>query len=365
MNTLKDIFKINWYVIATTLMLAVCSEVLCGIMNYNLNPDGIYVRQFLSDLCFKGVALVGGVVFCYFLGGLLNHEASGIIAIINMFLTVVFSGIIFYGTQNYNIYRICLIISLLSLSFYYINKCLDSVMHTVFYYVMMTALAFFSTEEIEFFIVLTVAVVTFATKRIIVRSTFSLILNYVWSVLAVIAMICMLVEKMDNYLGILYIEGPRYHSEAALLSLEPFATAKYFSQIASAPSVYNLTKIFGYFGKCAGIAVCVVMALFTVSVFIKCFHTSGFPRSVDIVAAIAIAVRCFAGFFENFTIVSGLQVRIPIVSDDITGYLIIGILLGMMFAPRKRLNLMQGMFKGFLKTTEYNDDFEENDYVQH
>lgn len=357
MKTLKSVFRNSWYVIAATFLLVFCSEVLMGIMKYNTDFDNFYLYPYFGKLALRLFALVGGMCFTCFAGGIFNHKAAGIMALCSTALTVVFSGVPFYTQPNYDWYHIGIVFALLSLAFYYINNCIDSVVHTIFYYIMITALAAVSSDEIEFFIILLSAVVTFAVKRVIVRPNAALVINYVYSVAAIIAMVCMLVEKMDEYLGIKFVEGSRYYPEAALLTTEPFKTAKYFGEIADAPSAFNLAKIFGYYGQAAGTVMCIVIAFFAVSVFVSCFDAAGLSRSGDIIAAIFISVKCIAGFFENFSITNSSYVRIPILCDGISGYLVIGLLVGMLIIPRENLWYIRCLFNSSREEEEEYDDF--------
>ena len=70
-----------------------------------------------------------------------------------------------------------------------------------------------------------------------------------------------------------------------------------------------------------------------------------------------IGIRCIAGFFQNFSVISGYEIRIPILSEGIWGHLITGILLGYIFASRQRLFGMQDAVSSFFsKSTEKNSD---------
>ncbi len=354
MKTLAQSLKNNWYIIAATLLLVVSTELLMGIMKYNADFDSFYLRSFFCNLILRIVALVGGICFTYVAGGVFNYKASGIVAAISTVFTISFSGIIFDENPDYNYYHIWLTAALLSLSFYYTNNCVHSTKHTIFYYIMITALAVVSADEIEFFIVLSASLVLFVVNRISIKQKSSLAINYVFSVLAIIAMTCMVVSKMDEYFGIKFIEGSSIHPEAVLLTTEPFKTSRFFNEIADAPSAYNLTKIFGYYGYVAGTAMCVVIALFVSAVFARCFSATGSSKSVGIIAAVTIFVKCVAGFFVSFSIISSSYVRMPILSDGSVGYLAIGLLIGMLIAPPENLCFISNFLNGFIKPDEPN-----------
>ena len=359
MKTLRYVFKNNWYVIASAFLLFFCSEILMGIMKYNTGFDDFYLYPYLGKLALRFVALVGGMCFACFAGGIFNHKAAGIMAFFSTCFTVIFSGVPFNEPVDYVWYRIGFIVALLSLSFYFINSCINSTVHTILYYVMIAALAVVSVDENEFFIVLITAIVIFATKRMIVMPKAALAINYICSILAIIALVSALVSEMDDYLGILYVEGSSAHPEAVLLTTQPFKTSQFFGEISDASSVYNLAKIFGYYGSAVGKVMCIIIAMFAVSAFVKCFDASGFARSGDIVATIAIAVKCAAGFFENFAINTASYSRIPILCDRIEGYLIVGILVGMLVSPRENLWLVRNYFNSI---KEKDDEDESDDF---
>lgn len=349
MKTFKEVLKKNWYLIAAMLLLVVSTELLMGIMKYNAGFDSFYPRSFFGNLTLRIVALVGGIFVTYSAGGIFNHKASGVIAAISTVFTIFFSGIIFDENPDYNYYHIWITVALLSLSFYYTNNCTHSTKHTIFYYIMITALAVVSADEIEFFIVLLASLVLFAVNRISVKQKSSLAINYVFFVLTIIAMVCMAVSKMDEYLGIKFIEGSSIHPEAVLLTTEPFKTSRLFNEIADAPSAYNLTKIFGYYGYVAGTVMCVIIALFISAIIARCISATEPTKSVGTIAAVMIFVKCVAGFFVSFSIISSSYVRMPILSDGSVGYLVIGLLIGMLIAPSENLHFMHKYLNRFIE----------------
>lgn len=340
MKSLKQSCKNNWYVMAATLLMVVCSEVLTGIMKYNSFPDSFDLLEFSGNSVLKVAVLVGGVVLSFVITLISDNKLSGIFAALFTVYTLLFSCFVFdsEGWFYFSLFTV-----MIMLVFYYKNACLDSAGHTVFYYILLTvsAITVAIPEEIEIFVILLTAVIMFAVNRNKISSKPALVINYVFSVLAIIAVICLLVEGMDSYFGIKFVEGDGYHLESLYLDTRPFGKAEYYyHRDLEMTSLYNLAKIFRHFGYVAGTAMCVVIALFALSFFVKCFGSNTKPGPAGVLAAMMISVRCIAGFFENFSIICGMRVRIPILSDDIAGYLLVGIMLGFMLASEEITNSM-------------------------
>lgn len=366
MKALKDDCKNNRYVIATTLLLVLSTEVFCGIINYDNVCSNKEAFSFCFNIFLRIAFLIGGVFLAYYFGGILNHEYSGIFALLFTVLTALNSNSIMWSAPSRSdSYDIVIVLAMVSLVFYYVNTCCDSLLHTIFYYVMITVLAIASIDKIEFFIVLLIAVFMFATKWMLIVSKSARIVNYMCITLAVIGLAYMFVEQLDAYLGIIYIEGARFHPEAVILTAETFGSAECFAEIANTPYIYTLTNIIGHFGKFVGIVMCAIIMIFVASILVKCFGFSNLAKPADIVAAMLISVKCFAGLFENFAIISGMYVRVPILADNGVGYLVVGLLLGLMIASRERLGYMKDAFIIFFGcfAEQKNDESEEYENV--
>ncbi len=337
MNALKQSFKNNWYIIAVTFLLAVCTAVLTGIMEHNVFPDSFDLLEFAGKSVLKVAVLVVGVALSFVITLMFNNKLSVIFATMCTVNTVLFSCFIFdsEGWLYFSLFT-----AVISLVFYYEKACLDSTGHTIFYYILLTALAVATavSDEIEVFIILLTTVIMFAVNRKVIRPKSALVINYVFSVFAIIALVCLLIEGMDSYFGIKFIEGDRYHLESLYLSTKPFGVAEYYHRDLEMTSLYNLAKIFRHFGYVAGATMCVLITFFALSFFVKCFGNNKKSSPASVLAAIMISVKCIAGFFENFTIISGMRVGIPILSDDITGYLLVGIMLGFMLVSDDIVN---------------------------
>lgn len=365
MKTFKDVCRNNWYVITATLLFVVSSEVLGGIISYGHIDDSFTSADFCFNILLRFVFLVGGVLLAYFFGGMLNHEYSGAFAFVLIFLTVLNIDTGLFSMSSRDIaYSIFAVLAMLALAFYYENSCCDSLLHTIFYYLMVTALAIASEDKIEFFIVLLAAVFIFAAKRNQIKSKSVRVVNYICAVLVVAAMAYMFVDLLDTHIGLVFFEGTGFHPEAVILSAEPFGKAKYFEEIAKAPYIYELTNIIGHFGSVAGTVMCVIIVMLVASLFVKCFKSSDTSRPADVVVTMIISVKCIAGIFENFAIISGLDVRIPVLADNKYGCLVFGLLLGYMFASRERLDFMKGayrqMIKSIIKSDEDNSEVSED-----
>ena len=71
-----------------------------------------------------------------------------------------------------------------------------------------------------------------------------------------------------------------------------------------------------------------------------------------------------AEIFENSAIISGLDVRIPILTDSNYGCLVVGLLPGYMFASRERPDFMKSTYhkpaKSIIKSDEDNMEMSED-----
>ncbi len=363
MNALKQSCKNNWYIIAVTFLLAVCTAVLTGIMEHNSFPESFDLLEFAGKSVLKIAVLVGGVLLSFVTVLILDNKISVVYATMFTALTALYSDLFLGINRTDDQFYFSLFAAVISLVFYYENACLESTGHTVFYYVLLTALSVSAavSDEIEIFVILLTAVIMFAANREVIKPKSALVINYIFSVLAVIALVCLLVEEMDSYFGIKFVEGDTYHPEVLFLTTKPFGESEYYPYMMGESSLYNLAKIFGYFGYVAGTAMCVLITFFALGFFGKCFGNGEKSRSVRVLATITVTVRCIAGFFENFSIISTMDVRIPILSDDIAGYLLVGIMLGFMLVSNGIINSMIGKLepvceKIFNKTEKFFGD---------
>lgn len=341
MKTFKEVCRNNWYVIASTLLFLIPSEIFSGIISYGHIDDSYTVFDFWGNILLRWAFLIGGILLAYFSGGLLNHEGSGVLA---LFLTLWVVINRESSPSGETVFNILFVLALISLSFYYVNTCGKSLLHTIFYYIMMAVLALYSEGKIEIFIVLISAVFLFATKWMLVTSKPARIVNYICTALAVAVSGYLLADILDTHIGIILSEGVKFHPEKVILTSRPFGEAICFGEIAEAPYVYELTNVIGHFGNVAGKGMCAVIVLFVASLFVKCFNFPGYVKPADIVATTILSVKCIAGIFENYAIISGFDVRIPILADGKEGYLVFGLLLGYIFESRKNLDVMQGLW---------------------
>lgn len=340
MNALKQSCRKNWYIIAVTFLLAVCTAVLTGIMEHNSFPESFDLLEFAGKSVLKIAVLVGGVALSFVTALMFYNKFSVIYATMFTALTALYSDLFLGINRTDGWFYFSLFAAVISLVFYYENACLDSTGHTVFYYILLTVLAasVAVSEELYALVILLTAVIMFAVNRKEIRAKSALVINYIFSVLAVIALVCMLVAQMDSYFGIKFVEGDGYHLEYLFLTAKPFGEADYYHYRLEESSLYNLAKIFRHFGYVAGTAMCVLITFFALGFFGKCFDNGERSRSVRVLAAITVSVRCIAGFFQNFSIISTMDVRIPILSDDIAGYLLAGIMLGFMLVSDDIVN---------------------------
>lgn len=100
-------------------------------------------------------------------------------------------------------------------------------------------------------------------------------------------------------------------------------------------SNYNLIRICGFFGYVTGAIVFVILTAFIISLFIKAYKNKDSVQPSLITAVSVLGLRYAASVLINCGIRFGyMDARIPILSDGVIGYFIIGLLLGAIFTDK-------------------------------
>ncbi|MBO5359704.1 MAG: hypothetical protein J6B25_02555 [Clostridia bacterium] len=345
MKKLKQICRKNWYIIASALLLFVCSEVLVGVMVYDQqyftpNPFDSYV----SIAVLRVFLLFAGFLISYFCTGILKKKYSPLILSVLMLLAVIFRD----NDLNllFNYYSICFVAVILFLAFFYVNYCTDSIRHTLIYIAVTTALWGMLFFEIEFFVIASMNIFLFIANQKSISQKSVKAVNWIFagvsSAFLILKSVMHMISHMEyrhqgnRYLEIGYTESETISLlEKMMITSKEFGTSEFFGEFADERYVYNLAKIFGYYGYYAGIAMVILVVAFVTSIIIGCCKKQDKMKSVCGASAIMLVVRTVAALFINFGIISTIDSHLPFIALCTCGCINIGLIIGFVFAADK------------------------------
>lgn len=345
MNTFRKICKKNWYIIASAFLFFVCSEVLVGVMVYDqqyFTPEPFCTYG--SVAVFRIISLLAGFLIAYFLNGILKKKYSPLILSVLMLLAVIYRE----NDLNlfFNYYSICFVAVALSLAFYYVNYCTDSIKHTLLYIAVTITLWGMLFYEIEFFVIISMNIFLFITNKKSISQKSVKAVNWIFAGVSSAFLIIVSVVRMighmeyrhngDLYLEIGYTESDTIPLlEKMMITSKEFGVSEYFSEFANERYVYNLAKIFGYYGYYAGIAMVIMVVTFMASIIIGCCKKQDKMKSVCGAVAIMLVVRTVAALFINFGIINLMDSHLPFITLCTCGCINIGFIIGFVFAADK------------------------------
>lgn len=339
MKTLKQACRKNWYIIATTLLFAVCSEVLCGIMLHDsfiwsYGPYEFYVRVALLL-----PTLVAGCLITYFTAGYLNSKHSLRIAVISAIGCILYADkeLNYYISVGYAFFTFCFMAATVSLAFYYVNHCKNSAKNTARYTLMIAFFALLTFEEAEFYTILAMHIFLFITNHKSFEKLSVKILNRISAGVSAAAFIGVLVAQIIDDMN---HTNPK-EEEAFILvkemmsTLKPFGKSEIFDEAVGNGYIPNILKIFGCYGYVVGIATVILFVIFTASILIVCSRSHGRMKLAVQIAAITLAVRTFTSLLEAFGIGCFFESSMMFVSLNSGEFTAAGVIIGLIFAADK------------------------------
>lgn len=340
MSIFRQVCRKNWYIIASTLLLAVTSGILCGIMVYDkqyFSPDKFSVC--IGMMFFDVVLLIAAFLITYFFADVLKKKYSSLIT-----FALVIPAFIFRENELSNVIDYCtffFIAAVLSLTFYYVNYCVESVWHTVFYITMITAMSAVMFYDVEFYIIALVNIFLFLTNHRSVNKKTVKIINLIFTVALSLFFLLTFVIRITEYSDSISVDTEiisEYEKFRAVSILEKmfattkaFGTSEFFGEFANESFTYNLAKISGYYGYVAGIGMLILFVVFMVS-FLTGYRKNKPEHGV---AAIVITVSIVTAIVINFGCCTVAQSDIPFLSLLPGEYLKAGLLTGIIFASDK------------------------------
>lgn len=340
MRIFRQVCRKNWYIIASTLLLVVASGILCGIMIYDkqyFSPDTFSLR--IGFMALDVALLIAAFFIAYFFADVLKKKYSPLIT-----FALVIPAFIFRGNELNNVIDYCtffFIAAILSLTFFYVNFCVNSVLHTAFYVAMITVMSAVTYYDVEFYIIALVNIFLFLTNYRSVNKKTVKIINLIFTValslLFILTFVIRITEYSDSISADTEIisEYEKFRDVSALKKMfattKTFGTSEFFGEFANKSFFYNLAKISGYYGYVAGAAVAILFVVFMVSFLI------GYRKNKPAqgVAAIVIIVSTITAIVINFGCYTVVQSDIPFLSLFPGEYLKAGLLTGIIFASDK------------------------------
>lgn len=340
MNIFRQVCRKNWYIIASTLLLVVASGFLCGIMIYDkqyFSPDMFSVS--IGLMAVDVALLIAAFFITYFFADVLKKKYFLLIT-----FALVIPASIFRESVLNDVFSYCtffFIVTILSLTFYYVNFCVNSILHTVLYIAMITVMSAVMYYDVEFYIIALVNVFLFLTNYHSVNKKTVRIINLIFTVALSLLFLITLVIRIRDYSDSISAdteiisEYEKFKDVSALkkmlAAIEAFGTSEFFGEFANKSFTYNLAKISGYYGYVAGAAVAILFVVFMVSFLIGCRKN----KPAHGVAAIVIIVSTVTAMVINFGCYTVAQSYIPFLSLFPGEYLKVGLVTGIIFASDK------------------------------
>lgn len=350
MYEFKNALKSNRLILICLGLYAVTAEVLLGIMNCSNSDSDINYFSFSVNIIFKLIMPVIGICLAYVLTGMLDFDfvpqfLAPVFTVISILCN--YSGIGYAINSNYKTYSLCSIAAILCLAFYYVNRCGDSLIHTLFYIILTTTLAIGTFDQIEVFTVLSVHIMLFVFNCKNYKSKAISTVNYIYVSLAAAVLIILFIYQITDYIAMRYYEGKTiFYIERMLLTAPALGESEFFHEIMEERSEYNPAKIFGFYGYIIGTAAMLIISAFVASVCIKAQKSKSRIKPVLIAVAVIIAVESIAALFINFGVITGISSSIPLLSEGYLGYFKTGFLVGLVIASAKNRFLQEDFEDG-------------------
>lgn len=339
MSTFRQVCRKNWYIIASTLLLVVTSEILCILMIYNkqyFSPDTF--SNCIGIIFFDVALLFAGFLITYFCLDIFKNKYSLIVTFTLIILSFMFRD----GEWNlvFNYCSLCLVAVMLSLNFYYVDYCTVSALHTVVYYAISFVLMLLMFYELGFYTVVLINIFLFASHYRLMNKKSVKWVNLIFTgIFSVLLITTFVMRAISNTVLPDYSEIISEHEKIKafetmrkmLTTTETFGTSEFFSEFVNESYGYNLTKIFGYYGWVPGVTVVILFVVFMASLLFSYRKDKPVNGTVSILITITI-IASIATNLGSYTVV---DLYIPFVSLFPEGFLNAGLVLGVIFASDK------------------------------
>ncbi len=333
METVKKVYSRNKFIVISFLFAVICSEILCTVMD---------IKFYNAELSSAGnillrIAVLSACIFVAYKGGryLSKHMLT--------FNTVIYSLLAVLGCRSgpfhllmvdYSFYHFFSFFALIFFALYYTEKCTGSVGASLVYFFLGTVYVMGTYDEPEGFIALSMQLFLFVYVFGKIKNKAVRIIHIIFSFGSLFVLMALAAANIIAYAEIRFLEGSSVISMLHTLfeTVKPFGEAEIMSEFPGRNIDYNLARIFGFYGYVIGAVMLLIITAFIVSIFMKALENKGKMKPLILLAAAVFSVRYFASIFVNSGILCGIDVTMPFICDGSWGCLVMGILLGLIFA---------------------------------
>lgn len=337
MKTLKKIYEQNKAIIISTVILVLCAEVVNALIAVGFN-EPIDVDFALNE-ALKILGMIFGVVAAYVFISRLKEELSPVIA---LFCVVGMSVSNYYcctGRFAYDtLVMSCLsVVAVYFLAVYYLSRCRDSVLHMIFYILINLQFCYITAGNINAFFGYGLQVLLFVRFNRTIKNKHVRIANIVYSFNSICWIITLFISNIYDYFTFEFIEGHKMVLVNDVIeTVKPFGKTEKVNEIIDFPYL-ELTKISGLFGYVFGIAVIIVVTAFIFCIYIKVCKNREKVQPALLTLAAVTGIQYLSYLVNNFGILFGeMDTYLPVISDGVSGYILIGTLLGLTFVEANK-----------------------------
>ncbi len=350
MKTIKKIYSQNKFVVISTVLTVLCSEILCTVMNiihYNVEWSS------LGNIVLRIAVLSGAVFIAYKSGQYLSRYCLTFNFLIFPILAVLScrSGPFQLIYADFPFYELYSLFGLIFLAVYYVEKCIDSVKCSLLFFFIGAIYVIGTYDEMEAFIALSMQLFLFVYVYGKISNKTVKIIHTVIAFGSLFTLISLAVYNLVAYADVKFLEGSSMIRllEALPETFKAFGKSELMDEFQRAVIDYSPARIFAFYGYVIGGLMLLIVTVFIVSIFVKALENKSKMKPLMLVAAAVFLVQYFASVFVNCGVLCGIDVNMPFISDGSVGYLLNGILLGLIFTH---------------SNTEYTEEYDEDYYEE-
>lgn len=337
MKTLKKIYEQNKALIIITAMLVLCAEVVNVLIAVGFNEPVDVAFAFNGVL--KILGMLFGIVAAYVIFSRMKENLSpflAIVCVVGMSISNYYycSGRFAYDTLVMS----CLsVAAIYFLAVYYLSRCRDSVLHMVFYILINLQFCYITAGNINAFFGCGLQVLLFVWFNRTIKNKHIRIINIVYSINSICWIIALFIGNIYDYFTFEFTEGHKMVLvNDVIKTVKPFGRTEKVNEIIDFPYL-ELTKISGLFGYVFCIAVIIVVTAFIFCIYIKVCKNREKVQPALLTLAAVTGIQYLSYLVNNFGILFGeMDTCLPVISDGVSGYILIGTLLGLTFVEANK-----------------------------
>ena len=333
METIKKIYSQNKFVVISTILTVLCSEILCTVMNI-LHYNAEWFS--LGNIVLRIAILSGAVYIAYKGGEYLSRYCLTFNFLLYTFIAVLGcrSGPFYLLPAGFGFYEFFSLFALIFLALYYTENCVDSVKCSALYFFIGAIYVIGTYDEMEAFIALSMQLFLFVYVYGKIKNNTVKFIHTVIAFGSLFTLISLAVYSLVAYADIKFLEGSSMIRlmEALPETFKAFGKSELMNEFQRAVIDYSPARIFAFYGYVIGWLMLLIVTVFIVSIFVKALENKSKIKPLMLVAVAVFSVQYFASVFVNCGVLCGIDVNMPFVSDGSVGYLLNGFLLGLIFA---------------------------------